>query len=64
MALNLPNRVDYESEVSGGVLKMSITKKWKKGLISNFEYLMHLNTIAGRSSMILLSIQVLILIGS
>lgn len=49
MSLNLPNRVNYESEVSGGMLKMSITKKWKKGLISNFEYLMHLNTIAGRS---------------
>lgn len=49
MSLNLPNRVDYESEVSGGMLKMSITKKWKKGLISNFEYLMHLNTLAGRS---------------
>lgn len=28
---------------------MSVTKKWKKGLISNFEYLMHLNTLAGRS---------------
>lgn len=31
------------------MLKMSVSKKWKKGLISNFEYLIHLNTLAGRS---------------
>lgn len=31
------------------MFQMSITKKWQKGLISNFEYLMHLNTIAGRT---------------
>src|SRR4051812_39507875 len=49
LSLELPNRVDYEYEVSGGMLKMSVTKKWKKGLISNFEYLIHLNTLAGRS---------------
>lgn len=49
MALELPNRVDYEYEVSGGMLKKSITKKWTMGLISNFEYLMHLNTLSGRS---------------
>jgi hypothetical protein len=49
MALELPNRVDYEYEVSGGMLKKSITKKWAMGLISNFEYLMHLNTLSGRS---------------
>ncbi len=49
MSLDLPNRVDYEYEVSGGMLKKSITKKWTSGLISNFEYLMHLNTLAGRS---------------
>ena len=28
---------------------MSITQKWKKRLIGNFEYLQHLNTLAGRS---------------
>eukprot|EP01121_Diplochlamys_sp_Union-15-3_P019956 TRINITY_DN7642_c0_g1_i1.p1 TRINITY_DN7642_c0_g1~~TRINITY_DN7642_c0_g1_i1.p1 ORF type:complete len:629 (+),score=81.03 TRINITY_DN7642_c0_g1_i1:50-1888(+) len=28
---------------------MSLTKKWQKGLITNFEYLIHLNTLAGRS---------------
>jgi hypothetical protein len=50
LKMELPNRVDYESEVGGGMLKMSITKKWKMGLISNFEYLMHLNTLAGNKS--------------
>ncbi|KYR01680.1 BEACH domain-containing protein [Tieghemostelium lacteum] len=45
----LPNRVDYAAEVQGNILKLSITKKWQRGLISNFEYLMHLNTLAGRS---------------
>jgi len=49
MSKPLPNRVDYASEVQGNILKMSITKKWQRGLISNFEYLMHLNTLAGRS---------------
>eukprot|EP01114_Cavostelium_apophysatum_P014246 TRINITY_DN3646_c0_g1_i2.p1 TRINITY_DN3646_c0_g1~~TRINITY_DN3646_c0_g1_i2.p1 ORF type:complete len:2996 (+),score=922.89 TRINITY_DN3646_c0_g1_i2:247-9234(+) len=49
LSSDLPNRVDYEYEVSGGILKMSVTARWKKGLISNFEYLMHLNTLAGRS---------------
>jgi len=48
-AFEMPNRVDYEAEVTGGMLRMGITKKWQKGLISNFEYLMHLNTLAGRS---------------
>lgn len=28
---------------------MSITSKWQQGLISNFEYLMQLNTLAGRT---------------
>ncbi|KAL6046069.1 WD repeat and FYVE domain-containing protein 3 [Balamuthia mandrillaris] len=49
LSMDLPNRVDYESEVSGNLLRSSITDKWKRGLISNFEYLMHLNTLAGRS---------------
>ncbi|EGC29360.1 hypothetical protein DICPUDRAFT_159064 [Dictyostelium purpureum] len=49
MSKPLPNRVDYAAEVQGNILKMSITKKWQSGLISNFEYLMHLNTLAGRS---------------
>ena len=47
----LPNFVNYESEVfiSGKWTKMSITEKWRKGLVTNFEYLMHLNTLAGRT---------------
>eukprot|EP01133_Synstelium_polycarpum_P015258 gene15258-18064_t len=49
MSKPLPNRVDYAAEVQGSVLKMSITKKWQRGMLSNFEYLMHLNTLAGRS---------------
>jgi hypothetical protein len=49
MAMDLPNRVDYESEVSGTILRRGITDKWKRGDMSNFEYLMHLNTLAGRS---------------
>eukprot|EP01132_Coremiostelium_polycephalum_P000959 gene959-1221_t len=49
MSKPLPNRVDYAAEVNGNILKMSITKKWQRGMISNFEYLMHLNTLAGRS---------------
>ncbi|EGG15238.1 BEACH domain-containing protein [Cavenderia fasciculata] len=49
MSKPLPNRVDYAAEAQGNILKMSITKKWQRGLISNFEYLMHLNTLAGRS---------------
>ena len=49
LSLDLPNRVDYETEVGGNILKRSITEKWRRGEISNFEYLMHLNTLAGRS---------------
>jgi len=49
LSLELVNRVDYESEVGGNILKRSITEKWRRGEISNFDYLMHLNTLAGRS---------------
>lgn len=27
----------------------SVTQRWEKGEISNFQYLMYLNTLAGRS---------------
>jgi WD40 repeat protein len=47
--MNLPSLINYEEEAQGGILKMGITKKWSRGLISNFEYIMHLNTLAGRS---------------
>eukprot|EP00339_Tiarina_fusa_P010271 CAMPEP_0117082790 /NCGR_PEP_ID=MMETSP0472-20121206/58306_1 /TAXON_ID=693140 ORGANISM="Tiarina fusus, Strain LIS" /NCGR_SAMPLE_ID=MMETSP0472 /ASSEMBLY_ACC=CAM_ASM_000603 /LENGTH=245 /DNA_ID=CAMNT_0004811183 /DNA_START=107 /DNA_END=840 /DNA_ORIENTATION=+ len=49
LSFDLPNRVDYERELAGNFIRMSITEKWQKGYISNFEYLMHLNTLAGRS---------------
>ena len=49
LSFDLPNRIDYEREVTGTFIRLSITEKWQKGLISNFEYLMHINTIAGRS---------------
>jgi hypothetical protein len=48
--LKLPNLKSYETEVNGMfLLEKSITQKWQEGTISNFEYLMHLNTLAGRS---------------
>uniref|UniRef100_K3W510 BEACH domain-containing protein n=1 Tax=Globisporangium ultimum (strain ATCC 200006 / CBS 805.95 / DAOM BR144) TaxID=431595 RepID=K3W510_GLOUD len=30
-------------------IRQALTKRWLRGAISNFEYLMHLNTLAGRS---------------
>lgn len=30
-------------------IRQALTKRWLRGVISNFEYLMHLNTLAGRS---------------
>jgi len=49
LSFDLPNRVDYERQVAGNFMRLSITEKWQRGLISNFEYLMHLNTLAGRT---------------
>ena len=46
---NLVNLVDYQQSVSGNLLRPSITQKWQRRAISNFSYLMHLNTMAGRS---------------
>jgi hypothetical protein len=31
------------------LLRNNMTERWVQGSISNFEYLMHLNTLAGRS---------------
>lgn len=47
----MPSRVAYEVDVvlTGTLLRESVTAKWQRGLISTFEYLMHLNTLAGRS---------------
>ncbi|KAL7683403.1 putative BEACH domain, WD40-repeat-containing domain, PH-BEACH domain, BEACH domain superfamily [Plasmopara halstedii] len=30
-------------------IRQAVTKRWLRGLITNFEYLIHLNTLAGRS---------------
>lgn len=50
LSMDLPNRIDYEEEAAGTLLiRMSLTQRWQRGLVSNFEYLMHLNTLAGRS---------------
>lgn len=47
--LNLPSYVDYSQSVNGSMTRDSITAQWIKGAISNFDYLMHLNKLAGRS---------------
>jgi len=49
--MDLPNFKDFEDEVfvEGRLMRMSVTKRWQKGLLTNFEYLMHLNTLAGRT---------------
>ena len=42
---------DMQFELSPGrrLLKSGLTKQWQRGEVSNFDYLMHLNTLAGRS---------------
>ncbi|KAG5189975.1 BEACH domain-containing protein [Tribonema minus] len=42
---------EERSQVSAGKFRSptGMTERWQAGLISNFEYLMHLNTLAGRS---------------
>ncbi len=41
---------EFKNETTGILsFKRSITEMWRRGEISNFEYLMHLNTLAGRS---------------
>ena len=49
LSLDLPNYVDYSNTVNGSMTRDSITQQWVKGAISNFEYLMHINKLAGRS---------------
>ncbi|KAJ1569840.1 Neurobeachin-like protein 1 [Nowakowskiella sp. JEL0078] len=44
------NLVSYESRTPADILKRSnLTQRWQNHEISNFEYLMHLNTISGRT---------------
>lgn len=45
--MEMVNFVDYEN--SAETLKADLTKRWQRGRVTNFEYLMHLNTLAGRS---------------
>lgn len=50
LSLKLPNLVYHGTRSPKDLLKVSgLTQKWSNREISNFEYLMHLNTIAGRS---------------
>ncbi|XP_035824115.1 WD repeat and FYVE domain-containing protein 3 isoform X2 [Aplysia californica] len=47
-------RQNAKVETGGGIIsnligEKSVTQRWEKGEISNFQYLMHLNTLAGRS---------------
>ena len=50
ISLKLPNLVYSSSRSPADMLKSSgLTQKWVSREITNFEYLMQLNTIAGRS---------------
>ncbi|KAI5063137.1 hypothetical protein GOP47_0021684 [Adiantum capillus-veneris] len=61
LALNLPRNSMLDSTISGAskqesneggrlfkMMAKSFSKRWQNGEISNFQYLMHLNTLAGR----------------
>ncbi|XP_027935476.1 protein SPIRRIG [Vigna unguiculata] len=61
VALNLPRNSMLDTTISGSskqesseggrlfkIMAKSFSKRWQNGEISNFQYLMHLNTLAGR----------------
>ncbi|KAL3328516.1 hypothetical protein AABB24_035913 [Solanum stoloniferum] len=61
VAMNLPRNTMLDTTISGSVkpdsnegsrlfkvMANSFSKRWQNGEISNFQYLMHLNTLAGR----------------
>ncbi|XP_028758438.1 protein SPIRRIG [Neltuma alba] len=61
IAMNLPRNSMLDTTISGTskqessegsrlfkIMDKSFTKRWENGEISNFQYLMHLNTLAGR----------------
>jgi len=48
--MNPPRLIYHDPRSPEEILRLSgLTKKWQTRQISNFEYLMHLNTIAGRT---------------
>uniref|UniRef100_A0A6B2KY56 BEACH domain-containing protein n=1 Tax=Arcella intermedia TaxID=1963864 RepID=A0A6B2KY56_9EUKA len=50
LKMELPNLTrEAETLLSPSMLSPSITQKWQKGLITNFEYLMILNTLSERT---------------
>ncbi|KAK6940766.1 BEACH domain [Dillenia turbinata] len=61
VAMNLPRNCMLDTTISGStkqesnegsrlfkIMAKSFSKRWQNGEISNFQYLMHLNTLAGR----------------
>ncbi|XVF71885.1 hypothetical protein PTKIN_Ptkin12aG0075700 [Pterospermum kingtungense] len=61
VAMNLPRNIMLDTTISGSskqesneggrlfkIMAKSFSKRWQNGEISNFQYLMHLNTLAGR----------------
>ncbi|KAI3742627.1 hypothetical protein L1987_60316 [Smallanthus sonchifolius] len=56
LAMNLPRNSMLDTTISGSVkqesafkiMAKSFSKRWQNGEITNFQYLMHLNTLAGR----------------
>ncbi|KAK9040930.1 hypothetical protein V6N11_016064 [Hibiscus sabdariffa] len=61
LAMNLPRNSMLDTTISGStkqesneggrlfkIMAKSFSKRWQNGEISNFQYLMHLNTLAGR----------------
>ena len=44
-----PQVIDYEQAGRGRQRQARLTEEWASGQMSNYEYLMHLNTLAGRS---------------
>lgn len=41
--------VDFAEITERAPWRKTLTQKWQQGEVSNFHYLMHLNTLAGRS---------------
>lgn len=48
-ANRIPDHVDYSKLNKGSLFQNGITERWVNGEVSNFEYLLHINIMAGRS---------------